>query len=91
MNDEADNKVNFHIYETTNGVPWKWCVAFPENSSKQDELRAWCVETYGETSEHMYYSTDDQNWHDVVHYGEIYLKSDKEMFLFNLKWLTPSL
>jgi len=85
---DEETKTDFHIYEP-DGMPWKWCIAFAEGDTvTQEKLRSWCLETYGEPSDHMYYSTDNQNWHDVVSYGEIYLKSDKELFLFNLKWLT---
>ena len=87
--DEVQTPADFHIYEpANNGTPWKWCVAFNAESDKKEQIENWCNETYGTPADNLYYVTGDETWHNVIPYGEIYLKSDKELFLFNLTWLT---
>ncbi len=81
----SDADKYFHYYEPAN-TPWKWCVAFLEESELKDDLLTWCTDTFGEPAVSMYYHDGPEVWHDAISYGEIYLKSDEELTMFKLKW-----
>lgn len=68
------------------GMPWKWCIVFPEEFNEFDGILCWCKDTFGQPSEVMFYATDDQKWYDASGYNEIYLKSDDELNQFKIKY-----
>lgn len=72
------------------GAEFNYCLDFfgPDKGKHFCEVRNWFWETFGPSSELIFYVDSDQVWAWITdgHRTRIYIKSNKELEWYKLRW-----